>query len=280
MKYFTILFLLIIGTAYADLHHSGERVMAHWKKGQFYQEQGQFTEAVSEYTNAIEIEESYRGVRQYDIYNDRGVANFLQGKYAEALSDFEIVINRASFSHSLGKLNIARTLKRRAETYTALCLYENAAEDLASLARIQDFAERMDQFVKKSPSCSSSMYNGSTTLNSFVGMQGNYFSFAQVSTPSPFTFARESYCDGTSGLPELILVKRSQKSIDNKRQDVQKKLKDANQHAYDIGREAMNGKYGESAHHLIQAGVCLIDAWEYSREANRMEQENRTEQKR
>lgn len=257
MKRLFILLLVVLGcAAHAGESGVGQEVSQHWKNAERFSNMNDFEKAIEEYTAAIELDEQIRGDRQYDIYNDRGRANFFLGKYEAALSDFTTVLNRASFGHALGTVNIARALKRRAEIYKIVDLREEAKEDLAALAFIQTLMLKMDKMVKQS-------------VITAVSSERNNRSY-DTSPSLLFCRAEQRY------MPNLVLVENSQKDINREREAASQSWDEVNGHLYDLAREAMNLNFGDAAHHAIQAGSCILDALEHSREADRMEQESNT----
>lgn len=271
MKWLIIMGAFGTFSAHADSPSPSEVIMGHWEKGRECVQSNRFEEAVEQYSHAIVLEEKYRGSRLYDIYNDRAKAHVLSGKYQEALSDFGMVLNRASLVHPLGPVNVIRALKGRAETYAAVSYHKEAAADVQSYEYLQSLIEKMDVLVKKS------LLLSIRTVDNRIDGGEKGFTLAPVQKYGANKF---DYDTNISQYASIALVKHSQESIDRERQGASDAWDRVNGHVYDMAREAMNLHAGDAAHHGIQAGSCAIEALEHTREARRMENENKNEESR
>lgn len=140
---------------------------------------------------------------------------------------------------------------------------------------LEHFISKIDTLMKK-PNLYSQLKDKKVSFDYIQGMNGGSFSFlADSFEASNFGYQNEGFYQSPW---KITLVKHSQENIDKKRKASKDKLNEANLHAYDMARGALNLQAGEFAHHLVQGSSCLVDSLKYSREVSRMEKENRAEE--
>ena len=80
---FKIFFILTIFIGCAATQETKEDAEAYYNQGNAYEKKGQYNEAISDYTKAIEINPMYA-----DAYYTRGVVYYYKKDYEKALDDF------------------------------------------------------------------------------------------------------------------------------------------------------------------------------------------------
>ncbi len=98
-------------------------VEEYFSRGNDYSKQGNFTQAVSDYTKAIEINHN-----DANIYNNRGLAYKNQGKVTEAISDFTRAIQINP--------NLGLAYNNRGNAYTSQGNFTQAISDFTRFIQI------------------------------------------------------------------------------------------------------------------------------------------------
>jgi hypothetical protein len=236
---FLLLMISISCTAYG-LAPDPSLIMDHWKRAETCLKENDLEQALVEYSEAIEIADFYPGENQYDMYNDRAYVYSLLGLNQEALQDFSVVLKRAQITDDLWKNHVLRALNGRLKIYATLDRFEEAYNDYESIEKIRYLEKTIFNYIKEN--------------------KAGIFNASQQKTKN-------------NNL-NLTLVEYKEKEIQNERDQAKKELSEANDHLYNMGREALNFQASDAVHHGIQAGTHAWSAWEHYREAERMGREN------